>query len=496
MPDNNISNNQLRNIPSVHVVLEDPEMKTLIQVHSRELVTYAVRTVIKQLRSEIRDSIKTGTLRAGTLPAGTFNTISLKTIAAKTALFIKEITGESLKPVINATGIILHTNLGRAPLGESVTKDINTIVTGYSNLEYDCTRAVRSNRTIHIAELIKYLTSAEDALVVNNNAAAIYLVLHTLARGREVIISRGELIEIGGSFRIPEIMAASGVKMVEVGTTNKTRLEDYEAAITSRSALLFKAHKSNFSITGFTEEASIKDLSHLAHTYNLPLVYDIGSGLLKKPGGIPLENEPDVCGSISEGADLVTFSCDKLLGGPQAGIIAGRGDVISQLKSVPLLRVLRVGKLTLAALSRVCRNYLDPGTLIMDTPVFSMLTRTEDYLRTIAHALQKECEAYGISTRLEQSAGRCGGGTLPDLKIKSYAVEIIPREVKDKHHCSFAEAVFKHLLNLHPPVIGILREGKLLFDVLTVFQADIDYIAQSISVAVNSCAVNGWEEPH
>jgi L-seryl-tRNA(Ser) seleniumtransferase len=482
MSGNKKSNNRLRNIPSVHVVLDNAGIKKLIQAHGRELITYAVRIIIKQLRKGILDGRKTGNVKSG----------SLEEIVKNTALFVKELTGESLKPVINATGIILHTNLGRAPLGEMVVKDINTIVTGYSNLEYDLHKAARSNRNIHIAELIKYLTSAEDALVVNNNAAGIYLVLHTLALDREVIISRGELIEIGGSFRIPEIMDASGVKMIEVGTTNKTRLEDYKAAMTDQTALVFKAHKSNFTITGFTEEASVKDLSHLAHTYHLPLVYDIGSGLLQKPGGIPLGNEPDVRSSIAQGADLVTFSCDKLLGGPQAGIVAGRGDLTAQLKSAPLMRVLRVGKLTLAALSRVCRNYLDPGKLVADTPVFTMLNRKEEYLYELAQTLQMKCEKFGISTRLVQSSGQCGGGTLPDLVLKSYAVEIIPRDIKCNQNLSFIEVIFKKLMYLNPPVIGILREGKLLFDVLTVLEADIDYIAHSISEAVHSL----MEDPH
>lgn len=487
MSENKKSNNRLRNIPSVHVVLDNAGIKELIRVHGRTLITYAVRTVIKQLRKGMLDGRKTSTLKSG----------SLKEIVKNTTLFVKELTGESLKPVINATGIILHTNLGRAPLGGKVVKAINTIVTGYSNLEYDLHKAIRSNRNIHIAELIKYLTSAEDALVVNNNAAGIYLVLHTLARGREVIISRGELIEIGGSFRIPEIMEASGVKMIEVGTTNKTRPADYEAAISDRTALIFKAHKSNFTITGFTEEASIKELSHLARTCHLPLIYDIGSGLLQKPGGIPLDTEPDVHGSIAQGADLVTFSCDKLLGGPQAGIVAGRGDLIAQLKSVPLMRVLRVGKLTLAALSSVCRNYLDPGKLAEYTPVFTMLNRKEEYLHQLAHTLQTKCEESGISTRLVQSSGQCGGGTLPDLAIKSYAVELIPRDSECNQNLSFAEVIFKRLMYLNPPVIGILREGKLLFDVLTVFEADIDYLAHSISKAVHSLIEDPHpEEPH
>jgi len=466
-----LENKDLRSLPSVTLVLNNPTISGLINKHGHEVITYATRKVIKRLRDSVLDGRKTFTMEV---------------IISDIEDLVSCISGQSLKPVINATGVVLHTNLGRAPLGQEVINDISQVAKGYSNLEYDLKHACRSNRDKHVVEILKFLTSAEDAVVVNNNAAGIVLALNTLARDREVIISRGELIEIGGSFRIPEIIEASGVHMVEVGTTNKTRLSDYEEAITPRTALLFKAHRSNFTITGFTEEVSVKELARLAHTHNLPMVYDIGSGLLWKSRGMVLKNEPDVRSAIASGADIVTFSCDKLLGGPQAGIAAGKGSLISRLSRSPLMRAVRVGKLTLAALSSVCRQYLADKKLSSSCPTFTILDRSQEELKSIASKLLEELAGLEISARLNESEGQCGGGTLPAVRLKSVAVEVMLQNRKGEHKLSFAEQFFKRLLSLERPIVGVLREGKVLFDVLTVFKEDIEYIAHSISESIKS----------
>ncbi|MCK4311858.1 MAG: L-seryl-tRNA(Sec) selenium transferase, partial [Candidatus Cloacimonetes bacterium] len=332
-------------------------------------------------------------------------------------------------------------------------------------------------RNTHISELIKYITRAEDAIVVNNNAAAVMLVLKTFAARKEVIISRGELIEIGGSFRIPEIMKASGAKMVEVGTTNRTRLSDYEDAITDKTRMILKAHKSNYFISGFTEEVEINDLVKLAKRYDLMCVYDMGSGLLRKPEGLPIEKEPDVRSALEAGVDIVTFSGDKLLGGPQAGIITGKKEYISKLAKAPLMRTLRVGKMTIAALTAVMRCYLKDEDLLPGIPIFKMLSRDKEELQRLAKQLSNEFDKYKVKNKIIESPAQVGGGSLPQLSIDSLAVMIVPPKADRK----FARRVFIELLKLDKPILGILREGNLLFDVLTIFEEDFSFIAKAVN---------------
>jgi len=405
-------------------------------------------------------------------------------IAARAAELAAGVYGGSLKPVINATGVVLHTNLGRAPLGKAVIDDVASVVQGYCNLEFNLDQARRGNRNSHLAELLKFLTSAEDAIVVNNNAAGIVLALNTLAAGREVVISRGELIEIGASFRIPDIMKASGVTVVEVGATNRTRLADYEAAIGPNTAVIFKAHKSNYAISGFSEEVSVKDLAELAHGADLPMVYDLGSGLLRKIEGLPLDNEPDARSAVEDGADLVLFSADKLLGGPQAGVVAGRAEYVRQLAKAPLMRAVRVGKLTIAALSSACRHYLNDESLTAANPTFAMLQRPLSERQRLAERLLAALREAGVQADLVESTGQCGGGTLPNVKLPSAAVQIVPPDKKTGRKPTFAEGVFKRMLERDPPVLGVLREGKLLLDVLAVLLADVGPIAKAVSKAV------------
>lgn len=465
------NNSELRKIPGVDILLKESRISKLIKGYGRELVVYAIRRRIECAREVLsNEKIK----------------FDLDILITSIIELIEEISGSSLRPVINAAGIILHTNLGRAPLGPEVIKSISEIAEGYSNLEFNLKLGVRGKRDEHIVELIKYITGAEDAIVVNNNAAGIMLTLNTLSKRRETVVSRGELIEIGGSFRLPDVMSASGAKMVEVGTTNKTHLSDYEKVINPKTAIIFKAHKSNYSIQGFTKEVSIADLAKFAHKKGLPFVYDIGSGLLRKPKKLSLGNEPSVQDAISMGADIVTFSCDKLLGGPQAGIIAGKKNLIRKLAKVPMMRALRVGKLTLAALRRACIQCLNND--LSKNSVFSMLERKEKEIKQSATTLADKLKESGVNAKVIENIGQCGGGTLPDIKIKSYAVVFVPDCKKKTEKSQFAETIFKSLLNIKKPIVGILRKGEIMFDVLTIFDKDISYIAAEISKAVKNGA--------
>lgn len=456
-----------RQIPAVGTLINKPGLKSLMEKYGRELVTYSLRKVIDLYRAALQTS-ETGSL-------------DIDTITAEVSALIIKITTPSLRPIINATGVALHTNLGRAPLGNKILDDLKPIISGYSNVEFDLRGGCRGRRNEHIAELLRYLTGAEDTLVVNNNAAAIVLVLHTFAKGKEVIISRGELIEIGGSFRIPDIMRAGSVKMVEVGTTNKTRLSDYEQALTPKTKLIFKAHKSNFTMSGFIEEVSIQDLTRFSHEHELPLVYDIGSGLLRKPANLPLQQEPDVRSVLQSGVDLVTFSCDKLLGGPQGGIIAGRRDLIAKCAKNPLMRALRVGKLTIGALISACRNYLSDESLIKNNPTFAMLEQSKEAVAKRAEKLCNRFSQYNIESEIIKGVARVGGGTLPELKLDSTAVSLVSPEKGKRKRQAFAENTFYKLANYKHPIVAVLREGNLVFEVFSVTDDDVLKIAEAVS---------------
>jgi len=453
-------NEEIRKIPGVDKLLNNDEIKLLIKQYGTELVTFSIRNVLDETRKKILDGAKAPQLET-----------LIITIINKT----KEIGDKSLIEVINATGIVLHTNLGRSLLGDHVLAELKPIISNYSNLEFNLQSGKRGHRNSHISELMKFTCQAEDAVVVNNNAAAVMLILQTFAKGKEVIISRGELIEIGGSFRIPEIMEASGCKMVEVGATNRTKINDYENAITKDTAIIFKAHKSNYYIDGFTEEVELEKLSELAQKNGILFVYDLGSGLLRKPEGLPLENEPDVRSSLQAGCDIVSFSGDKLLGGPQAGIIAGKAELIKKIAKAPMMRALRVGKLTIAALSAVMRYYLNDETLLTKLPIFEMLNRSKNELQALADQLVAELKSRNIKSEIINSKAQCGGGTLPQLKIDSLAVKIIHEGNKN-----YAKKLHQKLLNIDKPILGILREGDLLFDVLTIKESDISIIAKSL----------------
>jgi L-seryl-tRNA(Ser) seleniumtransferase len=451
---------ELKQIPGVDKLLSLQEIKNLISEAGDELVKYAIRIVLQTEREKV-------------LAGDKFCGVS--ELVKKILATADSINQPSLLPVINATGVVLHTNLARAPLGEWVGQQLLPLISGYSNLEFDLKTGKRGQRNSHTSELIKFITRAEDTVIVNNNAAAVMLCLKVFASGGEVIVSRGELIEIGGSFRIPDIMKASGAKMVEVGTTNRTRLADYENAITDRTRIIFKAHKSNYFIGGFTEEVEIGDLVALAKKHNLIFYYDMGSGLLKKPKTIPLENEPDVRSVLQDEVDIVSFSGDKLFGGPQAGIIAGKEKFIKKIARDPMMRALRVGKITIAALHAVGKCYLNESELISRIPIFSLLNRSISDKLNLAVDLSEKLKNFGIENEVIDSISFAGGGSLPHLTISSKAVKLISK------NRSFAKKTFDRLLQLKRPILGVLREGDLLFDVQSVFEKDLDYIAQIVA---------------
>ena len=460
---------KLRSLPGVDRMLEHEQVLELRERFGADLVKFALKKAIARARSGIRQND---------------SAIDIKQIVRDTEAYCRRVSRPSLRAVINATGIMLHTNLGRAPLGKKIFADMKEAVEGYSNLEFDLDAGARGRRNVHTADVLCYITGAEDVLVVNNNAAALVLALNSLALNREIIVSRGELIEIGDSFRIPEILAASGCKMVEVGTTNRTRIRDYEQAITSNTALLFKAHKSNYSISGFTEEAPLEELVALGRKKNLPVLYDIGSGLLRRPAHLPLSSEPDVKSALALGVDLITFSGDKLLGGPQSGILAGRKDLISLMDRSPLMRAFRVGKLTIAALSSAARSYIEDAEVVSSLPLFAMMNSTGGTLRKKAETLQGCLSRHHVNSRIVDSIGRYGGGSLPDLEIESFGVALEFPEKSQQKRSESAAFLFHALLQGDRPVLAILRRGELVFDVLAMDDGDFETVSLAVSQAV------------
>jgi len=362
-----------------------------------------------------------------------------------------------LRRVINATGVIVHTNLGRAPLAQAALDRVHEIARGYSNLEYDVAAGGRGSRQDHIAGILRRLTGAEAALVVNNNAAAVMLALAALAEGREVLVSRGELIEIGDGFRIPDVLERSGARLREVGTTNRTRADDYETAIGPETAVLLRVHQSNFRVVGFTAQASLRELGDVARRHDLPLVDDLGSGAL-----IDIRDEPTARGSLADGADLVCFSGDKLLGGPQAGIVVGRADLVERLRRHPLQRALRADKLTLAALEGTLALAVDAPDQI---PVLRMLREPPEAVRVRAARL-----AELVGGDVEETVARAGGGSLPLTELPSFA-------------CAVEEELAVKLRAGDPPVIGVVRDGRTLLDCRTLTEGEAEEVAAAVEAA-------------
>jgi L-seryl-tRNA(Ser) seleniumtransferase len=466
---------QLQKLPGVDKLLLDENLKQLLMATSPETTTRIIRQTLEKYRMQA--------LAGNPIP-------DQDEITGNISTQLRLLTTKSLKPVINATGIIVHTNLGRAPFGKKLLEEANEILTGYSNLEYDLETASRGSRYVHITRLLSHLTGAENVLVVNNNAAAIMLVLRAFAENKEVIISRGELIEIGGSFRMPDIMSASGCKMIEVGTTNKTKISDYRNAIRQETAMLLKVHRSNYIIQGFTTSPTLPELVSLGKKNSVPVVYDMGSGLLNKAGIEFLNDEPDVKTTLESGVDLVTFSGDKLLGGPQAGIIAGNKEMIALLKKNPLTRAMRVGKETLALLEIIALAYLDQQKLIDLSPIFQMMTATEKSLQKKAEDLAGILNAANIKTSVVESRGQAGGGSLPGKYIPSFAIKIEFENASRKNLTEMAGKMFNLLISLEKPILGILRQGSLLFDVLTILDHQREAAAEKIILAYKEILSN------
>jgi L-seryl-tRNA(Ser) seleniumtransferase len=425
----------LRDLPSVDRLLADEVLASA----PRMLATAAAREALEHARVAIR---------AGQDPGDT--------VAAARAELAR-LAAPSLRRVLNATGIIVHTNLGRAPLAEAALARVVEVGAGYSDLELDLESGTRGSRQDHVAGLLRRLTGAEAAVVVNNNAAAVLLALAALAEGREVIVSRGELVEIGDGFRIPDVLARSGARMVEVGTTNRTRGADYERAIRPETAAVLRVHQSNFRIVGFTEQPSLRDLAQIAKRAGLPLVDDLGSGSL-----IDVGDEPTASSSLAAGADLVCFSGDKLLGGPQAGVVVGRAELVERLRRHPLQRALRADKLSLAALEGTLGLLVDPERARREIPVLRMLDEPLDAVRARAERL-----AGLIGGEVEETVARVGGGALPLAELPSAA-------------CSIEEPVAQHLRLGEPPVIGIVRDGRLLLDARTLTDAEVEEAARAV----------------
>ena len=455
---------ELRGIPSVSRLLEAPELRSAMASHGRALPLALLGQTLDEIRHDIAN---------GAAPPE-FGTVVERIVGAIDAL-----THGGLLRVINATGVLLHTNLGRAPLGRGTLNSALPALEGYSNLEFRLETGERGRRMEHLAPLLQLVTGAEDALAVNNNAAAVMLALHTFARDKEVITSRGELIEIGGSFRMPDIIATSGARLVEVGTTNRTRLADYERAITTTSSVILKSHCSNYRITGFSEETSIQELAGLAKARGLLLLHDIGSGLLSKSSDPALRHEPDVQHSLAAGADLVMFSCDKLLGGTQAGVLAGRAQLIATLASQPMLRALRLDKVAIALLRAIVLQHLRADDGLASGGLAALSHRSPEQRRAMAEQLASLLTAHGIGCTVIASSGCHGGGSIPGRDIESHAVRI-----DNAGTGASVDQLTRALRLASTPIVAVPREGRLCLDVLAMFDDDLQVTADMVVEAL------------
>lgn len=456
----------LRHLPAVDEILQISDIQAGIKNYGRSLMVKSIREAINVLRSQI--------LAGQALEVETFK----DHVVQATLEIVKKKFKFNLRYVINATGVVLHTNLGRAVLSSAAQKALHRAAAGYSNLELNLTTGQRGSRYSHVVELLKELTGCEDALVVNNNAAAVLLALNTLAQGKEAIVSRGQLVEIGGSFRVPEVMAASGARLVEVGTTNKTYLRDYEQAITEETAVLLKVHTSNYRVIGFTHETSTQELVALAQEKNIPLMEDLGSGLLLDLEKYGIHGEPTVQRVIQLGVDVVTFSGDKLLGGPQAGIIIGKKKYLEPMKKNPLTRALRVDKLTMAALEGTLREYLAPEKVVEVNPTLRMLTIPGETLRQEAEKLRQllQKELPQVAVEIEEGYSQAGGGSLPTTEIPTYLVTLKPLNLCEK-------LMAKRLRLGEPAVLVRLAQGKILLDMRTILPGEHELLVEACKIA-------------
>lgn len=453
----------LRSIPAIEQLLSREPFLGMQEQYSRDLITEALRTVTAEVRQQILSNAEVAGLPDDSA------------YAALVRSELRSLTAPTLRPIVNATGTITHTNLGRSLLSDSASESLAQAAANYVNLEYDLDTGARGHRDRLTEPLLQRLTGCEASTIVNNNAAAVLLALNTLACGREVIVSRGELIEIGGAFRIPDVMEASGAVLREVGTTNRTHLRDYENAINENTALMLKVHPSNYKVVGFASTPEMEALTELGHQYGIQTMEDLGSGSLLDLTRYGLPYEPVVRERISAGVDVVTFSGDKLLGGSQAGIIVGRQGAIADIRRNPLMRALRVGKLTIAALEATLRLYLNEKELSEKLPMLQRYTRPVTELREIAAQLANHLrEVFGdaVQVTVEESVAQIGSGSLPVDTLSSVAVSLHALEIS-------AETLAAHFRAQSTPVIGRVQEEQLRFDVRTVFNQELEWIVEA-----------------
>jgi len=446
----------LRALPSVHQLLEEDAAAALIAEHGRPLLRFAVQRILEEERG-----------------SGVIAEPGARWSAIEHA--IAELRRPRLRPVVNATGVILHTNLGRAPLAAAAAQAAAAIASRYSTLEFDPRTGRRGRRHDLVSDLLRHLTGAEAAAVVNNCAAAVFLMLTALAKGKEVIVARGELVEIGGGFRMPDVMRLSGARLVEVGTTNRTRAEDYAAAITPRTAAIMKVHASNFQVVGFTESVELKALVGIARQHKVLLLHDLGSGSLLETAAYGLAEEPRIQDSIRSGADLVACSGDKLLGGPQAGLLLGRAALVERAMKHPLARALRVDKLTLAALIATLDLYLTQS--LSRLPVWDMLGASTESIGARARAWQSRLMERGAAVEVVHAQSTVGGGSLPGERLATMALAITPAR-------GGAADLLRRLREHKPPVIGRIVEERVLLDPRTVLPDEDDVVIDAVLAAL------------
>ena len=453
-----------RSIPKVDVLLENPDIVTLIENHHRDVVVDVIREEIDKLRNFIKENDDVNLIET-----------KINNLIENIKISTEKVYSYNIKKVINGTGTILHTNLGRAIISKKHADYLSEVVTSYSNLEYNLEEGRRGERYSHFEKLICKITGAEAAMAVNNNAAAVMLVLSSMAAEKEVIVSRGELVEVGGKFRIPDVMKSSNAHLVEIGTTNKTHLEDYEDAISENTGAFLKVHTSNFKILGFTESVSIEELCKFGREKDIPVIEDIGSGVLIDLSKYGLEYEPTVQDSIKAGVDVVSFSGDKLLGGPQAGIIVGKKKYIDKMKKNPLTRAFRIDKFTATILEMIFHEYLNEEDAIKNIPVLSLITKDLKEIEKNANALFNKIENLEnvADINVEDTFSQIGGGSLPAERIKSKSVTIMPKNISTQS----LEAKLRAGKN---PVVGRISEEKLILDMRTVLEDEIDILAQKL----------------
>lgn len=460
-----MANELLRKIPKIDDILAHGDWQKLI----KDCAEDAAKDSLRQYLDELRTGIKEGTIGAMPAIAAIVNETKKKVIA---------MTTPTLRRVINGTGTIIHTNLGRSLLARTAIDAIMNAASHYSNLEYDLKKGTRGDRYEHCIPILKKLTGAEDALVVNNNAGAVFLILNTLAEGKEVIISRGELIEIGGSFRIPEVMKKSGAVLKEVGTTNRTYITDYERAMNENTGLIMKAHTSNYRIRGFTHEASIEELVSLGNRYNIPAFYDAGSGLFYSAKTAGTFDEPLISQEVAKGLDIVSFSGDKLLGAPQAGIIAGEKTLIDSMKKNPMTRALRPDKFTLAGLESTLLLYLDMERAKEEIPTLRMIYEDQSILKGRAQRLlrQLKMKCSNMTVSVVEIYSEVGGGSLPDVVIPSYGISIKPHDIS-------VDRFEERLRNVEVPVIGRIEKDTLILDMRTISKEEEPFLLSGLETA-------------